>query len=79
MKSSEALNQYRSEIRSVVAAHRADNPRDSGELSGDLGLRCSVYPAVRDASVFALRVLAVGVLTRARPFGTRILLPVIFP
>ncbi len=32
MKSSEALNRYRSEIRLVVAAHRADNPRVFGSV-----------------------------------------------
>jgi predicted nucleotidyltransferase len=32
MKSSEALNKYRMEIRSVVAAHRAGNPRVFGSV-----------------------------------------------
>lgn len=32
MKSSEALGKYRSEIRSVVAAHRAGNPRVFGSV-----------------------------------------------
>lgn len=32
MKSSEALNKYRMEIRSVVVAHRADNPRVFGSV-----------------------------------------------
>ena len=32
MKSSDALNKYRIEIRSVVAANRADNPRVFGSV-----------------------------------------------
>ena len=32
MRSSEALNKYRIEIRSVIAAHRADNPRVFGSV-----------------------------------------------